>query len=244
MSSARPWVVVLLAVAAAAVQSCASSHAPEKWLDEPSEVPTSGYGGWIEMKLKGGGAAPIEGELLAVGGADSVYVLTRDGFRAVSTTAIDKARVAVYRSQSGKAGLFTFGGTIASLSHGIGFIISGPIWILVGSIAAGSVSREPLHDVQGAPWSGASIYARYPQGLPAVLDRAKLRAKVKLRPRSTRVILDDGRVLRAIRLEFSESLGYLAVETEGGATERIGANHVRSIIDADGRDVRKQIIRR
>jgi len=243
MSNARGWTALVLVVAAVAAQSCASSHAPQKWLDEPSEVPTSGNGGWIELKLKGRHVAPIAGEFLAVARADSVYVLTESGFRAVSTASVDKARIAVYRSQTGKAGMFTFGGTIASLSHGLVFIISGPIWIIAGSITAGSVSREPLHDVPHASWSEVSIYARYPQGLPAALDRATLRAKVKRAPKPIRVTLDDGRVLRPRRMEYSESLGYLTVETEDGATEHIGANHIRSIIDADGKEIRKQVIR-
>jgi hypothetical protein len=244
MSSPSRWTALLLVVAGSAVLSCASSHAPKKWLDQPSEVPTSGYGGWIELKLKARRATPIEGEFLGVAGTDSVFVLTEIGFRAVPIAAVDKARVAVFQSQLGKASRLTLGGTILSLSHGLGFIISGPIWILVGSISAGSVSREPLHDVPSASWSEVAIYARYPQGLPAALDRATLRAKVNRPPKPIRVSLDDGRVLQAIRVEYSESLGYLTVETQDGVTEHIGANHVRSIVDVDGKDITKRTISR
>ena len=244
MSSARGWSALLLVAVAAAVSSCASSHAPEKWLDEPSEVPRSGYGGWIELKMKGHRALPIEGEFLAVAGTDSVFLLASDGFRAVPIAAIDKARVAVYRSQRGKAAGLTLGGTFASLSHGWAFIISGPIWIIVGSAVAGGVSHEPLHDVPSLSWSEVAIYARYPQGLPAALDRAALRPKGKLRPESIRVTLRDGRVLRANRVEYSETLGYVTVEMTDGSTERIEANRVRSIIDAGGTEIRKRIIRR
>jgi len=229
------------------VSSCASSRAPGGWLDEPSEVPRSPYGAWIEVTLSGEDPhGPVAGEFIAVDETDSVYVLTESSFQAIPISSIRAARIKFYRPQTGKALAWTAGGTILSLSHGWGVVITAPVWIIVGSLAAGGVSREPNYDVQRSTWTEMAIYARFPQGLPAGLDRASLKRKVSdgsTVPRYT-VTLKDGRILRARGVQYSSAMDFLHVQTVDGDEEDIAAHQVRSIVGSDGKDITRQVMGR
>jgi hypothetical protein len=175
---------------AVALASCASSNAPRAWLPGPNEVPATAKGAWIEVSVveRSGEAGRerrrtrrCEGEFLAAS-PESVYVLTMDGVEVVSRSAVASARVALFRSQIGTGALITMGGFLSTASNGLGAVLTGPLWLIVGSIATGSVSREPLHDVPSHTWEEASLYARFPQGLPADFVRTGIRFDPEARP--------------------------------------------------------------
>lgn len=227
----------LLAVTAGAI-GCASSRAPSGWLDRPDDLVRSAYGGWVAIE-PARGEAWSEGELLAVG-PDSVYVLGARGFDAVPRAGMRSARLEVYRAQTGSAAGQTVLGTIVSLSHGVGFIISGPIWIITGSIAAGAVSREPRHEVSGATWESVSKYARFPAGLPPGIDRDALLPK----PGTGELVvtLTNGETVRARRLKASPSMGYVTIDLADGSRRSLDAVRIRKIIDATGRDRTRELL--
>lgn len=174
--------------------SCASSNAPHAWLPPPRDVPASPLGAWIEvaiveMREEGRKERRVElwseGEFLAVG-AESVQILTVRGLESIPLRNVEFARVAVYQSQTAKGSLVTLGGVLSTASHGVGLILTAPLWLIAGSFTTGAVSREPLHDVPSKSWQEVSIYARFPQGLPADFDATGLRFDPRLQPRSER----------------------------------------------------------
>ncbi|MGE5179646.1 MAG: hypothetical protein ACM3PF_11165 [Bacteroidota bacterium] len=238
MSAGKVALAACLLAATAGAIGCASSRAPSGWLDRPEDLVRSAYGGWVTIE-PARGRARVEGELLAVG-TDSVYVLGAGGFDAVPRAGMRSARLEVYRAQTGRAAGETTLGTIVSLSHGLGFIISGPIWIITGSIAAGAGSREPLRDVSGATWESVSKYARFPAGMPPGIDRDALLPK-----RGTGelvVTLENGERMRARRLKASPWMGYVTIDLPDGSRRALDAVRIRSIIDATGRDRTRELL--
>lgn len=56
---------------------------------------------------------------------------------------------------------------MSTLSHGFGLALTGPVWLLSGTLAARADSRAPLITVNSpARWVQAQAYARFPGGLP------------------------------------------------------------------------------
>ncbi len=156
---------------ATTLAACASNPAPRRWLAPAREAQSDPYGAWIV--LRGGQKTVLtSGELLAVED-DSVFVLDANGrVAAVARAAVPSATIAFYDGQFGRTAAWAGVGALSSISHGFGLILSGPIWILSGSLAARADSRAPLITVkEPAQWVGARAYARFPGGLPAGLPR-------------------------------------------------------------------------
>ena len=74
-------------------------------------------------------------------------------------------------------GLWTLLGTLSTGSHGFFLILSAPVWILTGTVAAVNQSRQPVLTYPRQGWAGWRAYARFPQGLPPGLARAALDPK-------------------------------------------------------------------
>lgn len=188
--SARRWRGAAARCAfALGTASCARSHAPGQWLPDPGDVAGAVNGAWIEVSFVQTGAETqgpeirtSEGEFLAAG-AESVYVLTERGVDAVARAAVKSARVDFYQSQADKGVAITVLGFLSTLSHGVGMVFTGPLWIITGSVATASISREHLRDVPRQSWEEAAIYARFPQGLPETFDRNGLRFDPGVRPK-------------------------------------------------------------
>jgi hypothetical protein len=169
---------------ATGVGACARNPAPRRWLAPAREAQADPYGAWIVVRgeaIAADGRAdaraksvPVlaSGELLAVG-EDSVFVLSAEGrVEAVARTEARTATIAWYDGQSGLTARWAAIGALSTLSHGFGLILSGPIWILTGTIAAGADSRAPLVTVKyRTEWVEARAYARFPAGLPSGLPR-------------------------------------------------------------------------
>ena len=69
------------------------------------------------------------------------------------------------------------GGALSTASHGVGLIISFPVWILIGSISTATQSYTPIQKFPVKSWDELIKYARFPQGLPRVLELGKLEPK-------------------------------------------------------------------
>ena len=245
MSSDRLTRAAVLLLSALAVVSCASSSAPKGWLEEPDDVPTSAFGGWLEIRAgRERDSKWVEGEFLAISTrADTVYVETAHGFEAVPTALIRHARVDAFRPQTRRAVGITAGGTASTLTNGFLLVITAPLWITVGTIAASTVSREPLHGVSGQGWKDVSIYARFPQGLPPDLDRGSLQPKSRTQPHREGLIvtLDNGTVLVARKINVSTQ-GYVNVDLVDGTKQHFDVIHIRSVRDENGRDLTKRVV--
>ena len=170
----RAW----LLLCAAAAAGCATSSAPRGFLRPPLEAQRSAYGGWIEVALARQPHARTEetlsGELIAVGD-DSIFVLGAAGLRAVAVPRIARARLMAYDAQYGALASWTLLGVLSTASHGVGLILSAPVWIVAGSAATAAQSHAPLRVVT-RPGELPSLrpFARFPQGLPPSLGRRAL----------------------------------------------------------------------
>jgi hypothetical protein len=174
MCAGKPWwplVLMLLAVA------CAGTPGPEGYLEPAAVVQREAFGGWIAVHAD---SSLIEGELIAVR-ADSVFVLNDSlGLVALPLTQHTYGRLGWYNAQWGGVAGWAVAGASSTISHGYLLLVSFPVWVLGGSLAASSASRAPIvvirpHDPEG--WTHVARYARFPQGMPAALDRTMLRSK-------------------------------------------------------------------
>ena len=172
MSRAKP--IAVSALLAVAGLSCTSNPAPNGWLPTPLQAAADPWGAWIRLSLTD--TFTIAGELLAVDG-DTVFVLPEDGeVRRVPQSFVASARVAWFDPDVEEMGMWGFLGTLGSFSHGIGLVLSMPVWIISGTAAAASESRAPLLDSQRAGWDVLRRYARFPGGIPADLP-ARLKTR-------------------------------------------------------------------
>jgi len=153
------------------LSACASNPAPRRWLAPAREAQSDPYGAWIVLRAEAR-TVLTSGELLAVE-TDSVFVLSENGHvEGVPRHAIADATIAYYDSEWGTTAAWAAAGTLSTLSHGYGLVFTAPVWLLVGTIAAGTDSRAPLLTVNSpVRWVQAQAYARFPGGLPAGLPR-------------------------------------------------------------------------
>lgn len=155
---------------------CASVPAPKDWLPTPEASAYEAFGGWLEAEYgPKRERQKVEGELIAVT-ADSLYVLVRNDLVSVPKATVRTATVAGYDNHAARLGTWALLGTLSTLSHGAGLIISAPVWVLSGIIATASAARAPLTRYPDRAWEALATYARFPQGLPPGLDRSRLRA--------------------------------------------------------------------
>jgi len=172
--------------ALALLAACVSNPAPSGWLPPADVAATEANGGWITVDTAAqaqsgwlaAGSSPrteIAGELIAVH-ADSVFVLAGSSLVSLPRAQVRRATLFAYESRWGELAMWGFFGTLSTASNGWYLGLTAPTWIITTAIAAGSRSRAPrvsLTDPRG--WEGLRLYARFPQGLPAGLDRASLR---------------------------------------------------------------------
>ncbi|MBC8374723.1 MAG: hypothetical protein H8E26_01690 [FCB group bacterium] len=174
----KRWFYIILVIFLFVI-SCASTTAPDEWLSSAEQTQTQAYGGWIDIELTQTTSreplTSIRGELIAIS-TDTVYVLA-EALIATPKVKIKHARLTIYDSEAGKLAGWTVLGTFSTISHGFLLILSAPIWIISGSTAAAIQSRKPILDYPKISLDQFKKYARFPQGLPANLNRAKIKPK-------------------------------------------------------------------
>ena len=164
----------LCLLASVLVLGCARNTAPSGWLSLAPEASREAYGGWAMVWDSAG--TQTDGELIAVN-RDSVYVLTHRGLAVIPMRRVAKLNVTGYNSAAGTLALWGLAGTLGTISHGWFLLFSSPAWIITSSIAAVAHSREPREIYPEVELDKLRIYARFPQGIPAGLDRRQLRPK-------------------------------------------------------------------
>jgi hypothetical protein len=169
--------VGILFMAGLLAGGCASSTAPNGWLPSAIDAGTRVRGGWATVSTGRDERRPAaEGELIAVE-PDTLFVLSGGTLVGVPRAAILRATVTGYYNDWKDMRAWTALGSISTFSHGGFLILSLPAWILVGSIATAGASREPQMVYPETKWEKLPHYARFPQGLPAALDRRRLESK-------------------------------------------------------------------
>jgi hypothetical protein len=177
MQNHKKFYLSLLVISMAFAWHCATVQAPDGWLTDPQKAGSDVYGGWITIKLGSGDEknTPLQGELLAIS-RDSLFIANVK-FCAVAASTLTSARLYAYQSHAGQmAGLVVLG-MLSSVSNGLMFIITAPMWMIFGSIATSIQSYEPILSFPDVKLDRFIVYARYPQGLPSDIDRNKIRMK-------------------------------------------------------------------
>ncbi|MBI1807349.1 MAG: hypothetical protein HYR76_09900 [Ignavibacteria bacterium] len=151
--------------------SCASTRAPSGWLPDADQARSSMFGGWVEIKSRQG---QIWGELIAV--SDDTVFVADTTLRAITSTEILSARLVTYDG-GGLMGLSVLLGTLSTISNGGFLILTAPMWLIGGSIAATSRSYDPIIDYPAKPLKQFVPFARYPQGLPPNIDRTTVKMR-------------------------------------------------------------------
>ena len=192
MSASKRAVVAGSMVLIALQAGCFYSTAPRRFLPDAEQSQRDAFGSWIRLEEPGERKTRVtEGELIAAH-ADTVFVMTESGLRAVAAAGVKKVTLTAYDSHMGDIAGWATLGTLATVSHGVVLILTAPTWIIAGSFATASVSKAPR--VESKQPTELRKYARFPQGLPAELDRATLVAKCDLKViRSQRVKVCEAR---------------------------------------------------
>jgi hypothetical protein len=192
MRADRRVACLCVAVTLASQCGCAASRAPHGWLPYAQEAQQEGFGGWIEVTERGtpNEYVPLSGELLAVSN-DSVFVLTSAGVGSCALPDVTQATLEGYDPRSGDTSRLALTGTLVSISTGWGLVVFAPLWVVVGTVSSSVLSHQGQHtmdasrqgtapgagDAARKSWHDIRLYARFPQGLPAGLDRSQLRMR-------------------------------------------------------------------
>jgi hypothetical protein len=169
----------VLVLGCLALGGCATTGAPDGYLREPEAAQRDPYGAWIGVETRS--HLRVAGEFLAVD-QDSVYVLiglagAENTVAGVALEQVKHAKLAHFDPQTGKASMWVTGGTLGSASHGIAGLVSMPLWLIIGSAAAGDQSRSALEYYPERSWVELQKYARFPQGVPPGMREMGLRGK-------------------------------------------------------------------
>lgn len=168
--------IVLLA-AVTIVAGCASNTAPRHFLPSPAEAQTEAYGGWIELRLSGGGPDSVSGELLAVS-RDSVWVLSDAGWVVAPTAMVRAGKLTAYSAQMGAMAGYTLVGALSTIANGWYLALTAPAWIITGTVAGAHQSYEPVRKTPPLGWAALADFARFPQGMPPDIAPGDLRPKL------------------------------------------------------------------
>lgn len=155
--------------------ACATHTAPDGFLPNTVEAQRQAQGGWLEVTFRGtGGLERAAGELIAVT-EDSLWVIHASGGTVIPTEQVVEGQLTGYDSNHGEVAGGTVVGFLSTASNGVFLILTGPMWLIGGSVAAASQSRVPIDDVPPAKWADLAAFARFPQGMPPGVELRGLR---------------------------------------------------------------------
>ena len=154
--------------------ACAGSSAPSGYATPVEKMAEDGFGGWVSVGLKHD--KEVKGELIAIS-ENSIYLLEADTLVELATKDVARIRLEAYRREHGSIMAWGFLGTLSTISHGLGLIISAPLWIISSTATAAGVSRNPMHEFPDESLADLRKFARFPQGLPAGEMSHRLKAK-------------------------------------------------------------------
>ncbi|MEP7326643.1 MAG: hypothetical protein ABI836_11885 [Gemmatimonadota bacterium] len=173
----------LIALTAILATGCAGINAPSGSVPPVALAPQDPFGGWAAVWADKPYSPKFEGELIAIG-PDSVFVLVGDSLVGRSLSGVRRIRVVGYNPKAGDLMTWTAGGMFSTLSHGLVAFISAPAWLLAGGAITSSAAHASEINVPGyhKTWDDLRPYARFPQGIPAGLDRTSIRARPRQQP--------------------------------------------------------------
>jgi len=170
-------VVGAIALFGADAAGCASNTAPPGWLRPAEDVQLEARGAWIEVIVADTGSSEmlgrVDGELIAAE-PDSLFVLTYDGLELVPVERVRHVKVTPWWIDRSSFSTWLALGTLSTLSHGFGLLLSAPVWLLGGGAAAAQGSGAGQFRSDAANTLVLRFFARFPQGLLPGIDRAAI----------------------------------------------------------------------
>ncbi len=169
-----------LILLASVVAGCAGINAPRGSVPMAAVAPQDPFGGWAAVWTDKSYTPTFEGELIALG-PDSVFVLSGDSLVVRAMSGVRRVRVVGYDPKAADLMNWTLVGTLSTVSHGLISVLSAPVWLLVGSTTTNGAAHASELNAPGHShsWDDLRAYARFPQGIPAGLDRAGIRGRRK-----------------------------------------------------------------
>lgn len=152
-------------VLTALLAGCAGNPAPKGWQPPAAEAQRSTRGGWILIECED--ETNVTGELIAVDDM-TLHVLTASGFQSVPRSSVRESRLVGYGTAENLR-VWTAVGAVSTLSHGGGLILTLPMWLIGGGVAASDEVKAAL-----VPLDEFAQFARFPQGLPPEFDPSLL----------------------------------------------------------------------
>lgn len=169
-------IIVSLSLVGVLMMGCVSTPGPEGWLPTPKEALPDAFGAWMIVESVSEADKKIsEGEFIAVQNK-KVYLLTKNNLIVISTDKVRHVTLATYREKR-IVGVWTFLGTLSTISHGFYSLISVPIWLSSGIWNAAAESSSGILKISALNWQEIQKYARFPQGIPQGIDLQLLKGK-------------------------------------------------------------------
>jgi hypothetical protein len=116
----------------------------------------------------------MEGELIAID-RDTIHVYAAGRLMSLPRASARSVTLTAFRINYESIAAWAALGTLSTASHGVGLILTAPIWMLAGTAAASNASVAPR--IRSTDPDVLRRFARFPQGIPPGLDRTTLRAK-------------------------------------------------------------------
>ena len=169
--------IVLSALLSLGAMGCATTSAPRGWLPSAREAPMNVYGGWAVINIDSADhQRRVQGEFIAVG-TDTLFVLTSGGLQAIPKAIVPSAKISYFDGNYSGLSSWALLGTLSTASHGFYLLLTAPLWILTGVLTVSSATYEQIREYPDQGWNELQKYARFPQGLPASVDRSQLSLK-------------------------------------------------------------------
>lgn len=154
------------------ITGCATTYAPDSWLPDTDDVPQNPYGGWITLITEPDTINPAEkwmqfsGEFISLDD-NNVYLLY-DSLYQVPKRKITNSTLELDAKSSTAYGLWVFGGSISTISHGYYAAITLPLWLIFGIPSAVGESVRDRYELDYPDqqyWDSVKVFARFPQGI-------------------------------------------------------------------------------
>ncbi len=179
--------VILISFSAILISGCATTYAPSDWLPDRDEIQKEAYGGWMTLfvqpdsLIEQDSYLQYDGEFIS-SDENNVYLLA-DSLYIIFKENINSGILEIDDKNSVEYGLWTFGGTISTISNGYYLIFTAPFWLLVGiPSTVGESNRDKYEYEEENPdslyWEDIQKFARFPQGLPENIEIKNLKPKM------------------------------------------------------------------
>ena len=174
----------LVAFSFCLIIGCATTYAPEAYLPDTDDVQTETYGGWITLVTMPDSLSSEEkwmqysGEFISLD-EENVYLLYDSLYR-IPKIKIYSSIIELDEKNSTEYGLWTAGGTAATISNGWFLILTAPLWLLGGIPATVGESVRDRYETEypdSVYWMNVQKFARFPQGLPENVQLKELKQK-------------------------------------------------------------------